>query len=136
VRYIVVLGAKVDAICARRSTGCETASHTERKAELIAQMNGAKEDNIRVLFVGATNLPWNLDPAFLRRFEIKLYIPLPNHKARERMLEIELGEFSTKYTAVALLRDITWKRSSCGLKTWPVSAEIFQLNLSIIFRLY
>ena len=81
---IVVLGAKVDAICARRSTGCETASHTEQKAELLAQMNGAKEDNIGVLFVSATNLPWNLDPAFLCRFEIKLYIP--NHKARERML--------------------------------------------------
>jgi hypothetical protein len=65
----------------------------------------------------------------------KLYIPLPNHKARERMLEIELGEFSNKSTAVALLRDITWKHC-CGLKTWPVSAEVFQLNLFIIFGFY
>ena len=54
-------------------------------------MDGAKEDNTGILFIGATNLPWNLDPAFLRRFEKKLYVPMPDSTARERVLEIELG---------------------------------------------
>lgn len=87
----VIFFDEVDAVCGQREFS-HTESHIEQKSELLAQMDGAKDDNTDVLFVGATNLPWNLDPAFLRRFEKKLYIPLPDAAARERMLEIELGE--------------------------------------------
>jgi transitional endoplasmic reticulum ATPase len=46
-----------------------------------------------VFFLGATNVPWQLDPAVLRpgRFDEKIYIPLPDQAARRRMLEIYLG---------------------------------------------
>jgi transitional endoplasmic reticulum ATPase len=46
-----------------------------------------------VLFMGATNVPWQLDPAVLRpgRFDEKVYIPLPDLPARRRMLELCLG---------------------------------------------
>jgi transitional endoplasmic reticulum ATPase len=44
--------------------------------------------------MGATNCPWQLDPAVLRpgRFDEKVYIPLPDLAARRRMLEIYLGK--------------------------------------------
>ena len=46
-----------------------------------------------VLLMGATNVPWQLDPAVLRpgRFDEKVYIPLPDLPARRKMLEIYLG---------------------------------------------
>ena len=46
-----------------------------------------------ILFMGATNVPWQLDPAVLRpgRFDEKVYIPLPDEQARKKMLEIYLG---------------------------------------------
>src|SRR5690606_31800858 len=46
-----------------------------------------------VLFMGATNVPWQLDPAVLRpgRFDEKVYIPLPDQPARRRMLDIYLA---------------------------------------------
>jgi transitional endoplasmic reticulum ATPase len=46
-----------------------------------------------ILFMGATNVPWQLDPAVLRpgRFDEKVYIPLPDLPARRRMLELCLG---------------------------------------------
>jgi len=47
-----------------------------------------------VLLLGATNVPWQLDPAMLRpgRFDNKIYIPLPDLPARRKMLEIYLGK--------------------------------------------
>ena len=46
-----------------------------------------------VLLMGATNVPWQIDPAMLRpgRFDEKVYIPLPDAAARLRMLEMYLG---------------------------------------------
>jgi len=47
-----------------------------------------------VLLMGATNVPWQLDPAILRpgRFDEKVYIPLPDVPARRKMLDIYLGK--------------------------------------------
>jgi transitional endoplasmic reticulum ATPase len=46
-----------------------------------------------ILFMGATNVPWQLDPAVLRpgRFDDKVYIPLPDLPARRKMLELCLS---------------------------------------------
>ena len=39
-----------------------------------------------VIVVGATNLPWNLDPAILSRFPLKLFVDVPGTQARIQML--------------------------------------------------
>jgi transitional endoplasmic reticulum ATPase len=47
-----------------------------------------------ILLMGATNVPWQLDPAILRpgRFDEKVYIPLPDSSARRHMLDMYLGK--------------------------------------------
>src|SRR5687767_14492772 len=47
-----------------------------------------------ILLMGATNVPWQLDPAMLRpgRFDEKVHIPLPDLPARRKMLDIYLGK--------------------------------------------
>jgi transitional endoplasmic reticulum ATPase len=46
-----------------------------------------------ILFMGATNVPWQLDPAVLRpgRFDEKVFVPLPDLDARRKMLEMYLS---------------------------------------------
>jgi transitional endoplasmic reticulum ATPase len=53
-----------------------------------------KKEVRAVLFMGATNVPWQLDPAVLRpgRFDEKVYIPLPDLAARRKMLDLYLGK--------------------------------------------
>jgi len=46
----------------------------------------------QILVLGATNIPWELDPAIRRRFEKRVYIPLPEPFARAAMFRIHLGE--------------------------------------------
>lgn len=47
-----------------------------------------------LLFLGATNEPWSLDPAMLRpgRLDAKIYVPLPDAEARFKLFEIYLGK--------------------------------------------
>lgn len=51
--------------------------------EFLVQMNGVGNDQDGVLVLGATNCPWELDSAIRRRFEKRIYIPLPDPVARK-----------------------------------------------------
>jgi vacuolar protein-sorting-associated protein 4 len=42
--------------------------------------------------LGATNIPWQLDAAIRRRFERRIFIPLPEEQARTKMFELNVGE--------------------------------------------
>jgi vacuolar protein-sorting-associated protein 4 len=41
--------------------------------------------------LGATNIPWVLDAAIRRRFEKRIFIPLPEEHARLLMFKLHLG---------------------------------------------
>jgi vacuolar protein-sorting-associated protein 4 len=60
------------------------------KTEFLVQMQGVGHDDTGVLVLGATNLPWALDPAIRRRFERRIYISLPEYEARLGMLKKNL----------------------------------------------
>ena len=55
-------------------------------------MDGIGSDMEGVFVLAATNLPWALDDALLRRFQKRIYIDLPNFKAREGMVKHYLTE--------------------------------------------
>ena len=57
------------------------------KTEFLIQMQGVGNDTKDVLVLGATNLPWALDSAVRRRFEKRVYIPLPDIKGRIAMIK-------------------------------------------------
>lgn len=55
-------------------------------------MDGVGHDQGGVLVLGATNVPWELDPAMRRRFEKRVYIALPDPEARTHMFKLNLGD--------------------------------------------
>ncbi|XP_027724820.1 vacuolar protein sorting-associated protein 4B isoform X2 [Vombatus ursinus] len=61
------------------------------KTEFLVQMQGVGVDNDGILVLGATNIPWVLDSAIRRRFEKRIYIPLPEDHARAAMFKLHLG---------------------------------------------
>ncbi len=60
-------------------------------AQLLTEIEGfntSKEE--RILIMGATNKPWDLDDAVVSRFQKRIYVPLPDDRARRAILQIHL----------------------------------------------
>jgi SpoVK/Ycf46/Vps4 family AAA+-type ATPase len=84
-----------DALCQDRGNGSQL-HHRQMLSSILSELDGfSHKGNIngagRVLTLGATNRPWDLDPAALSRFERRMHIPLPEVDARRRIFEIHLG---------------------------------------------
>lgn len=88
---------EIDSLCTARSEG-ESESSRRIKTEFLVQMDGVGNTHGGVLVLGATNVPWELDPAMRRRFEKRVYIALPEASARTVMLKLHLGDTPNSLT--------------------------------------
>lgn len=86
----VIFLDEVDSLCSTRGP-MENDSIKRVKTELMQQTQGIKPTD-NVLLLGATNVPWDIDPAMRRRFEKRIYIPLPDADCREGLIRLYLGE--------------------------------------------
>ena len=104
----VVFIDEIDSILtARRGGGGDGGEHESSrrlKTELLVQMEGVGgggEDGPRVLLVGATNRPQELDEAARRRLAKQVYIPLPCAAARRQIVTHMLGGGGSQSQSVA-----------------------------------
>lgn len=88
---------EIDSLCTARSEGQDESSRRVL-TEFLVQMNGVGKDQDGVLVLGATNCPWELDSAIRRRFEKRIYIPLPDPVARKVQFQIRLGNTPNSLT--------------------------------------
>lgn len=61
-------------------------------ASLLSELDGlsGKKSDDFVLTIASTNTPWDIDNAVISRFEKRIYLPLPDKKTREHILDIHL----------------------------------------------
>lgn len=88
---------EVDSLCGSRAEG-ESDSMRRVKTEFLVQMDGVGKEGTGLLVLGATNIPWELDAAIRRRFEKRVYIPLPEAEARTAMVKLNLGDTPNNLT--------------------------------------
>lgn len=108
---------EIDSLASKRGGG-DHESSKKMKTELFIQMDGvaseAAEDNEgeeskddgqvkNVMVLAATNRPWDLDEAMIRRLEKRIYIPLPGEEGREKLFQINLKNTKLSDT-------IDWKK--------------------------
>jgi fidgetin-like protein 1 len=83
----VIFIDEIDSLLSVRNEG-EQESSRRVKTEFLVELDGAKTNSSeRVLIIGATNLPHELDDAVRRRFVKRLYIPLPNSEGRFQLIK-------------------------------------------------
>ncbi|PPR96228.1 hypothetical protein GOBAR_AA24442 [Gossypium barbadense] len=83
---------EIDSLCGQRGEGNESEASRRIKTELLVQMQGVGNNDQKVLVLAATNTPYALDQAIRRRFDKRIYIPLPDLKARQHMFKVHLGD--------------------------------------------
>jgi AAA+ superfamily predicted ATPase len=91
---------EVDALGQRRTQLKHSAGRNVVN-QLLAEMDGVDSANRDLFVLGATNHPWDIDPALRRpgRFDRMVFVPAPDLAARERILSLRLA---TRPTAAAL----------------------------------
>eukprot|EP01086_Lenisia_limosa_P005233 TRINITY_DN2163_c0_g1_i1.p1 TRINITY_DN2163_c0_g1~~TRINITY_DN2163_c0_g1_i1.p1 ORF type:complete len:419 (-),score=45.18 TRINITY_DN2163_c0_g1_i1:26-1282(-) len=89
----VIYMDEVDGLATQRSSG-ENEATRRIKAEVLQQIDGIPADNSdgRVVVIGSTNRPQDLDEAIRRRFEHRIHIPLPSQHARKELAKHFLKE--------------------------------------------
>ena len=97
----VVFIDEIDSILTARSSSEHEASR-RLKTEFLLQFDGVmsqKSANERVLVMGATNRPQELDDAAIRRLTKRIYIPLPEHEARCALIANLLAKQNTSFSS-------------------------------------
>ncbi|KAI8818950.1 P-loop containing nucleoside triphosphate hydrolase protein [Fimicolochytrium jonesii] len=95
----VIFVDEIDSLLSQRTDGEHDASR-RIKTEFLVQFDGCGTRNEdRVLLLGATNRPHEIDEAARRRFRKKLYIPLPEGEARKKIVLNGLSTLSHNLSA-------------------------------------
>lgn len=80
---------EIDALGANRN---DMKNHAGKHVinQFLSELDGVSSNNDGVLILGATNVPWHLDPAFRRpnRFDRIIFVPPPDMDSRKSILEI------------------------------------------------
>lgn len=82
---VIVFIDEIDSLLGSRSN--EVGGEVRVRNQFLKEMDGIQDKgkHVHLYTVGATNKPWGLDWPFLRRFEKRIYVPLPNLESRMAM---------------------------------------------------
>ncbi|MFB3888543.1 MAG: AAA family ATPase [Candidatus Bathyarchaeia archaeon] len=84
----IVFVDELDSLMGQHSN--EVGGEIRVRNQFLKEMDGImdKGRNLHVYVIGATNKPWDLDWAFIRRFQKRVLVPLPDHHTRLMMLKL------------------------------------------------
>jgi hypothetical protein len=114
-----------DALLGKRSDGHGHASRRVVLTQFLREMDGLTEANKQVFVIVATNRPFDLDEAILRRLPRKVLVDLPLQPEREAILRILLKEETLDESiSLATLAAETDLYSGSDLKNLCVAAAM------------
>eukprot|EP00829_Urostomides_striatus_P006369 TRINITY_DN1693_c0_g1_i1.p1 TRINITY_DN1693_c0_g1~~TRINITY_DN1693_c0_g1_i1.p1 ORF type:complete len:280 (+),score=50.41 TRINITY_DN1693_c0_g1_i1:59-841(+) len=116
----VIFIDEIDSILGARSNEENEASR-RLKTEFLVKLDGVGTNSAdKVVLIGATNRPFDLDEAVLRRFTSRIFLPLPNLEARVQMIKNQI-KLSKSNLTEAELNEIGEKNCKLFIRRYSVS---------------
>ncbi len=116
---------EIDSLVGRRVE--EVGGEVRTRNQFLKEMDGIidKNSRIHVYVIGATNKPWVLDEPFIRRFQKRIFVPLPDFKARLTMLDIQTKDLKLASDVnISMLAEITEGYTGSDMRDIVQSAQI------------
>lgn len=88
---------EIDSLASKRGAQNEQEASRKMKAMMLTKLEGicGLSDSNSVFVLAATNFPWDLDEALLRRFQKRIYIPLPDQEGRKVLLHMNMKNLAS-----------------------------------------
>ncbi|XP_074474920.1 katanin p60 ATPase-containing subunit A-like 2 isoform X2 [Sebastes fasciatus] len=113
---------ELESVMSQRGTnmGGEHEGSRRMKTELLVQMDGLAKSEDLVFVLAASNLPWELDHAMLRRLEKRILVSLPSSPARQAMISHWLPPLSST-GGVELRTELDYETLAKGMEGYSGS---------------
>ncbi|EGF83422.1 hypothetical protein BATDEDRAFT_18530 [Batrachochytrium dendrobatidis JAM81] len=129
----VVFLDEVDALFAARRNDGSSSSRREIMNEFMAEWDGLSSNNNGVIVLGATNRPFDLDDAILRRMPRRILIDLPSEEARASILtRLLMDELLDSSVDIPFLAKRTALYSGSDLKNLCIAAALARVKESVV----
>ena len=107
----IIFVDEMDALLSSRKSDGEHEASRRFKTEFMTSMdgivkNGGDENGKHLLVIAATNCPWDIDSAVLRRFPRRIYVPLPDSITRTALLQSLLDKAGDTYMSKADIKAV------------------------------
>ena len=89
---VLIFVDEIDSLLGNRNS--EVGGEVRVKNQFLTEMDGinGKSRESKLYVIGATNKPWSLEAGFLRRFQKRIYVSLPNRASRTHLF----GQYTKK----------------------------------------
>ena len=126
---VILFIDEVDSLLGDRNS--EVGGEVRAKNQFLSELDGVngKGKDTMMYVIGATNKPWSLDEPFLRRFQKRIYVSLPNQDARQKLFEQYTGPLkkSSRFNLVTLAKQFD-AYSASDIKDVCQGAQLLVVN--------
>ncbi|TPX36293.1 hypothetical protein SmJEL517_g01421 [Synchytrium microbalum] len=130
---VVIFIDEIDGIFSARRGDGWNASRREIINEAMSEWDGLNSDNKGVIVMGATNRPFDLDDAVLRRMPRRILVDLPTEAQRASILQLHLAkENLDSSVSITDLAKRTNMYSGSDLKNLAVAAALSSVKESVM----
>ncbi|QIW24131.1 ATP-binding protein [Sulfolobus sp. S-194] len=104
----------------------ENGGEVRVRNQFLKEMDGLqdKSENYKVYVIGATNKPWRLDEPFLRRFQKRIYVRLPDFQQRLSLLQYYTSKIKMENVDLSKVAEMTEGYTASDIKDIVQAAHI------------
>ena len=132
-RPVIIFIDEVDALFGKTNGSCDYDVELRNQFKKEMDSKEDKDDKLHLHLIAATNRPWNIDEAFLRRFQKRIYIKLPDFEERIQLLQLYTKQLNL-VSSFSFIEISNFCAGYSGSDILDLCREVYQLTIDRLFE--